>query len=162
MATSRGDTWLKACDACEDGAREIMEKITKRNQLQRNTSGYAQLNAQARHSIQQFNRDLNTLKEDLKKSSSSYFITQREVERRQRLLEKLESKQRQIELIFNERTTGYGEGRTALLGGEFSQTAETAWGVEETDETRDLTVDDIRQYQQQAIKGRIENIKIFC
>ncbi|XP_076338629.1 syntaxin-8-like [Tachypleus tridentatus] len=159
MATGKGDTWLKACDACEDLSREIMELIMKRNQFQRNTSGYAQLNAQARLSIQQFNRDLITLKEDLKKSSSSYFVTQREVERRQRLLEKLESKQRQMELIFSEQTTGYGEGRTALLGGQFNQTLEIACGTEETEETKDLTVDDIRQYQQQAIKEQDEGLE---
>ncbi|XP_076305458.1 syntaxin-8-like isoform X2 [Tachypleus tridentatus] len=152
MAMNVGDRWFLTYNACEDKARDVMEKIIKRNQLQQNTSGYIQLNAQARQSMKQFSKDLNTLKEDLKKASSSYYITQREVERRQRLVEKLESKERQMEMIFSERAAGIRESRTALLGGQFTPSSGIAFGIEETNETKDLTVEEIKQSQQQVLR----------
>ncbi|KAK3797453.1 hypothetical protein RRG08_049287 [Elysia crispata] len=92
-----GDSWLSDYDFCSNMGQDIMEKINERDKHARTSSAYTKLSAQIRTKSKQFNSDLNRLKQNLMRASASYHITQREVERRQRMMDALITKEKQID-----------------------------------------------------------------
>ncbi|XP_070186771.1 syntaxin-8-like isoform X2 [Littorina saxatilis] len=107
------DSWLSEYETCSQLGQQIMETINERNKHSRTSSNYTKLSANVRTTLRQFQTDLNRLKQNLMRASSSYHITQREVERRQRLLDGLLTKEKQIDQA--SKNEG-GESRQSLLG----------------------------------------------
>lgn len=125
-----------------------MEKINERNKHNRTSSQYTKLSGQVRSSMKQFSGEIQKLKSDLIRATSSYHITQREVERRQIMIDQLVTKEKQIDQAF--RNEG-GESRYNLMAG--GSEASDPWGVrEEPEEIQGLGNMEIRQQQQQILR----------
>lgn len=148
------DSWMKSYEACEALAREVMEKISYRNQQPKNSVASSKASAEARKLIKNFNDNLNSLKTS--HLSSKMFHTEREFERRQRLIDGLSNKKVQIDEAYNERVAG--SSRQALLGNEFGTRSANFWEVEEDENTRDLNIDEIREKQQMVIREQDEGL----
>ncbi|ESO98633.1 hypothetical protein LOTGIDRAFT_205331 [Lottia gigantea] len=154
-----GDSWLTEHDECSRKGQEIMEKINERNKHNRTSSQYTKLSAHVRSNMKQFSSSLNMLRQNLMRSSASYHITQREVERRQMLVDNLTSKEKQLDQAFrNEsgagsyvRSPGKGD-RSSLLGGE-TFGANDPWGIgEEPDQFQGVTNSGLQAQQQSVIQ----------
>lgn len=135
-------------DACEGLAREVMEKISFRNQQNKNSVASSKASAHARKLMKKYDDNLISLKQTLMASRS--LLTEGEFERRQRLIDGLTSKRVQIEDAFSGREEG-GD-RQALLGANLGGYSSNIWDIEESEATRDLTIDEIRQQQKLAIE----------
>ncbi|XP_033740346.1 syntaxin-8-like [Pecten maximus] len=145
------DTWLTEYDSCARLGQDLMVKINERNKHNRTSSTYTKLTAQIRVSMKQFANDLNKLKQQLIRASSSYHITQREVERRQMMTDNLTTKEKQIEQAF--RNEG-GDTRYSLMGSAGDTFGSNdPWGMrDDPDEYRDMSNNDLRNQQQQVIQ----------
>ncbi|KAK6170601.1 hypothetical protein SNE40_018958 [Patella caerulea] len=154
-----GDSWLTEYDSCTRKGQEIMEKINERNKHNRTSSTYTKLSAHVRSNMKQFSSELNRLRQNLMRSSSSYHITQREVERRQMLIDNLTSKEKQLDQAFrNESAAGRFAGspqrgdRSSLLGAD-TFGASDPWGVgAEPDHLHDMGNSDLQAQQQRVIQ----------
>ncbi|GIX95844.1 syntaxin-8 [Caerostris extrusa] len=143
----RQDSWMTNYDACEALGREIMEKISYRNQQPKNSVAATKASANARKLIKKYEDNMASLNKTL--LASKNLLTDGEFQRWQRLLDGLRSKKVQIDDAFNLKEEG--GSRTALLGAELGSHSSNVW-VEEDDNTRDLSFDEIRERQQLAIK----------
>ncbi|KAK7498301.1 hypothetical protein BaRGS_00010561 [Batillaria attramentaria] len=143
------DSWLNEYEACSRLGQEIMERINERNNHSRTSSNYTKLSANVRTSLRQFTTDLNRLKQNLMRASSSYHITQRELERRQRMLDGLITKEKQIDQAFKNEG---GESRQSLLGGP---TGDPFGGSSdpfaEPEEFQGVSSSDLRAQQQEIV-----------
>ncbi|XP_052791138.1 syntaxin-8-like [Mya arenaria] len=140
------DSWLLDYDRCAQLGQDIMEKITERNKHNRTSKPYTKLSAQVRSSMKQFSGDVEKLKNGLIRATSSYHITQREVDRRQGMMDKLITKEKHLETAF--RNEG-GESRAGLMAGG----SDDPWGVrEEPAEFHGIGNMGLRDHQQQIIR----------
>ncbi|WAQ96043.1 STX8-like protein [Mya arenaria] len=129
-----------------------MEKITERNKHNRTSKPYTKLSAQVRSSMKQFSGDVEKLKNGLIRATSSYHITQREVDRRQGMMDKLITKEKHLETAF--RNEG-GESRAGLMAGG----SDDPWGVrEEPAEFHGIGNMGLRDHQQQIIREILDDI----
>ncbi|CAH1794171.1 unnamed protein product [Owenia fusiformis] len=153
------DSWLSDYNYCLRNGQDIMEKISERNKQSKNSSTFARLQAQTRASMKQFSGEIIRLKNSLIRASSSYHITQRELERRQVMIDELITKEKQIEQAH--RNEGPEGGRSALFGAG-AGLGHDPWGVKEEDETtRNLSIGDIRQQQSHAIKEQDQGLEVL-
>ncbi|CAG5130283.1 unnamed protein product [Candidula unifasciata] len=145
-----GDMWLNDYDACSLLGQELMEQINERNKHARTSSAYTKLSAQIRSKSRQYISDLGKLKQNLMRASASYHITQREVERRQRMIDALVTKEKQIE----QASRNEGQSRSLLLSpGTETYSTGDPWGMnEEPEALRDLNNQDLHQHQQVVIQ----------
>ncbi|XP_046352036.1 syntaxin-8-like [Haliotis rufescens] len=154
-----GDSWLSDYDVCARLGQEIMEKINERNKHNRTSSAYTKLSAQIRVSMKQFSGDLGKLRQNLMRASSSYHITQREVERRQMQLDGLTTKEKQMEQAFRNET---GETRQSLLGNRGTDTFASSdpWGMnEDPDNFRGVANNEIQAQQQDIIREQDQGLE---
>ncbi|XP_048761035.2 syntaxin-8-like [Ostrea edulis] len=143
------DTWLAEYDACARLGQTLMENITERNRHNRTSSQYTKLSAQVRVSMKQFTQSLNKLKQNLIRASSSYHITQREVERRQMMMDNLTTKEKQIDQAFKNETI---ESRSSLMGAS-GFGGRDPWGVrDEPEEYEGMDNHGIAQQQKTIIQ----------
>ncbi|XP_022319500.2 syntaxin-8-like isoform X1 [Crassostrea virginica] len=143
------DTWLAEYDACARLGQTLMEKITERNKHNRTSSQYTKLSAQIRVSMKQFNQSLNKLKQTLVRASSSYHITQREVERRQMMMDNLTTKEKQIDQAFKNEAS---QSRSSLVGAGASG-GRDPWGVrDDPEEYEGMDNQSIAQQQKTIIQ----------
>ncbi|CAL1540632.1 unnamed protein product [Lymnaea stagnalis] len=159
-----GDSWLNDYDACSRLGQELMEHVNERNKHARTSSAFTKLSAQIRSKSRQLGSDISRLKQGLLRASSSYHITQREVERRQSMLDALISKEKQVEeAVRNDGQTrailvslysgsSFLFYRSLLLAGTAdSFSSRDPWGMNEEPEVyRDVSNADIH-HQQQAV-----------
>ncbi|XP_060562342.1 syntaxin-8-like [Ruditapes philippinarum] len=149
------DSWLTDYDRCLELGQDIMQKINERNKHNRTSTPYTKLSAQVRSSMKQFSGDLQKLKNGLIRATSSYHITQREVERRQVMIDNLTTKEKQIEQAFRNEA---GESRYNLMTGG-SESADV-WGVhEEPEDLRNVGNSEIRVQQQQIIQAQDQGLE---
>ncbi|XP_055945895.1 syntaxin-8-like [Argiope bruennichi] len=142
------DSWMIKYDACESLGREIMEKISYRNQQPKNSVAASKASANARKLMKKYDDNVTSLNQTLLASKS--LLTDGEFQRRQGLMDALKSKKVQIDDAFSLKEEG--GSRTALLGAELGTHSTNVWDIEEDESTRDLTFDEIREKQQFAIK----------
>ncbi|XP_066292050.1 syntaxin-8-like isoform X4 [Branchiostoma lanceolatum] len=162
MAGFGGDSWLSEFSSCEQQAQEILEKIHERNKQQRSGANYSKLNSAIRVQMKKFSRDLVTLRQGLSKASSAYHITQREMQRRQDMLDNLSAKERQIEDAFRNDRPEASEGRSNLFGNQGSAGFhDDPWATEESEETRGLGVSDIRQQQTRVMDEQDQGLDVL-
>ncbi|KAK3090808.1 hypothetical protein FSP39_014833 [Pinctada imbricata] len=136
-----------------------MEQITERNKHSRTSSNYTKLSANIRASMKRFTTDLNKLRQNLIRASSSYHITQREVERRQMMMDNLTTKEKQIDQAFKNEGT---DSRYSLMGtgGVDAFGSSDPWGMrEEPEDFQGMSNQDIRQQQQHAIKEQDKGLE---
>ncbi|KAL5021090.1 hypothetical protein ScPMuIL_000245 [Solemya velum] len=148
--SSGSDSWLGEYDACSRLGQDLMEKVTERNKNSRTSTTYTKLSAQIRVSMKQFSNELNRLRQNLIRASSSYHITQREVDRRQIMVDNLTTKEKQLDNAFlNE---GDDSRYNLMVHGSDTFRRSDPWGTQdEPEEYRDMSNQDVRQTQQQII-----------
>ncbi|KAL1517970.1 hypothetical protein ABEB36_001664 [Hypothenemus hampei] len=109
------DPWLLEYESCEKLQRNIMGQLTERQRFPRTSSRYAQLSADIRLKLKQYNNEMKQLKEKLEICSRT--ITEAETERRNRQVEVLMTKAIQMQKMFDEQLlTKRMEERRDLFG----------------------------------------------
>uniref|UniRef100_A0A8C4JK84 Syntaxin-8 n=1 Tax=Dromaius novaehollandiae TaxID=8790 RepID=A0A8C4JK84_DRONO len=133
-------------------AQEIAEKIQERNRYQRNGESTAKLNVIIRSSLQNLKEKIDHLKDLLLRAISTYQITQLEGDRRQNLVDDLLTRQRQLQASYKNEGTEPDVIRSSLMTGGVKRGVINPWLLEESEETRGLGFDDIRQQQRRIIQ----------
>lgn len=158
------DKWLLDYDACLHRAQDVMEMITERNRQPRDSSLYMKKTGEIHSSLSAFNRDISRLRDSLNQSAVQRRFTERECDRRQTMMDQLVTRQKQLELTFENRDQRSIQ-RSNLLGGT-SAFADDPWSaVEEraNQESHDhtMSVDQIRQQQQQIIAEQDRGLDVL-
>ncbi|XP_025090100.1 syntaxin-8-like isoform X1 [Pomacea canaliculata] len=149
------DSWLSEYESCSLMGQKIMETINERNKHSRTSSNYTKLSANVRTSLRQFSNDLNRLKQNLIRASSSYHITQREVERRQQMLDSLLTKEKHIDQAFKNDSGDsryiQPSSRRALLNPQSEDFGSTSdpWG--QGDPLENVSNTELQSQQQQIL-----------
>ncbi|CAG9761658.1 unnamed protein product [Ceutorhynchus assimilis] len=137
------DPWILEHESCEKLQREIMSQLTERQRHPRTSQKYAQISADIRLRLKQFNNELQQLRLKLDTSSTSTAITAAESERRTRQIEVLMTKATQMQKLFEEQLSMKRmEERTELLGADWD---EASGGPS------NLSFDDMRARQKQML-----------
>ncbi|KAH9400761.1 Syntaxin-8 [Tyrophagus putrescentiae] len=93
------DDWINDHDNIDEFANELMHKLNQRNQYPMNTQPFAKSDLHIKDLFRKFTQKVAHLQENLNASANR--ITQREAERRQRLVDNLSSRCKQIENLIN-------------------------------------------------------------
>ncbi|XP_076458719.1 syntaxin-8-like isoform X1 [Babylonia areolata] len=154
------DSWLNDYEACSRLGQQIMEALNERNKFSRTSSNYTKYSANVRTSLRQFQTDLNRLKQNLMRASSSYHITQREVERRQRLLDGLVTKEKQIDGAFKNENSETRQSLLGAPGGPYSGAVGGGdpWGAE-PDEFQGVSSSDLQRQQQEVLQAQDQGLE---
>ncbi|XP_055843718.1 syntaxin-8 [Episyrphus balteatus] len=96
------DSWLTEYESCEKLSHTILAEIARREQNR--PQGYTELTRKITVFLEQFEKELQQLKQKLDSSSRNRSITFEETERRQRLIEILQSKLQQSRSKFTSST----------------------------------------------------------
>ncbi|XP_053711838.1 syntaxin-8-like [Synchiropus splendidus] len=151
------DTWLQNYDATCRLAQEVAENIHERNRQQRTGGNPAKINMTLRASLQKLKQNIAQLKESLLRASSSRRIMQSEADRRQNLIDDLLTREKQLIATFKGESTDPQTTRSTLMSGmpqTSSGVAANPWLVNESEETRGLSVGEIKQQQQRIIEAQ--------
>lgn len=142
------DPWLLEHESCEKLQREIMCQLTERQKYPRTSEKYAQISANIRLRLKQYNNEVEQLKQKLDNTSTSGSITSAEAERRTRQVEVLLTKATQMQKIFDEQVSQKRmEERNALLG-----TGSSVWGDDDgAGSSSNVSIDDMRSRQKQML-----------
>ncbi|UXI17195.1 C subunit of V-ATPase [Sarcoptes scabiei] len=89
---------LKDHDSIDELAIELMHKINQRNQYPTNTSAYAKSDLYIKELFRKLQKLIYCLQIDLKALSDSNKLTQRERDRRQRMINSLQDRSKNIEI----------------------------------------------------------------
>ncbi|KAM6050234.1 syntaxin-8 isoform 1-T1 [Theristicus caerulescens] len=146
------DPWLSLYDAACQIAQEIAEKIQERNRYQRNGESSAKLNVIIRSSLQSLREKIDQLKDLLLRAVSTRQITQLEGDRRQNLVDDLLTRQKQLQASYKNEGTEPDVIRSSLMTGGVKRGVTNPWLMEESEETRGLGFDDLRQQQRRIIE----------
>ncbi|XP_075626529.1 syntaxin-8 isoform X1 [Balearica regulorum gibbericeps] len=133
-------------------AQEIAEKIQERNRYQRNGESSAKLNVVIRSSLQNLREKIDQLKDLLLRAVSTHQITQLEGDRRQNLVDDLLTRQKQLQASYKNEGTEPDVIRSSLMTGGVKRGVTNPWLLEESEETRGLGFDDLRQQQRRIIE----------
>ncbi|KAM9515650.1 syntaxin-8 isoform 5-T5 [Guaruba guarouba] len=146
------DRWLSLHDAACQMAQEVAEKIQERNRYQRNGESSAKLNVIIRSSLQNLQEKIDQLKDLLLRAVSTHQITQLEGDRRQNLVDDLLTRQKQLQASYKNEGTEPDVIRSSLMTGGVKRGVTNPWLLEESEETRGLGCDDLRQQQRRIIE----------
>uniref|UniRef100_F7CBR6 Syntaxin-8 n=1 Tax=Xenopus tropicalis TaxID=8364 RepID=F7CBR6_XENTR len=103
--------------------------------------------------MQNLSGKIGQLKESLLRSVSTRQITQLEGDRRQNLVDELLTKERQLQTSFQREGAEPDLVRSSLMaGGARSSSRNNPWVLEEPEETRGFTFQEIKQQQHQIIR----------
>uniref|UniRef100_A0A8C0AQ74 Syntaxin-8 n=2 Tax=Accipitrinae TaxID=8955 RepID=A0A8C0AQ74_9AVES len=133
-------------------AQEIAEKIQERNRCQRNGESSAKLNVIIRSLLQNLREKIDQLKDLLLRAVSTHQITQLEGDRRQNLVDDLLTRQKQLQASYKNEGTEPDVIRSSLMTGGVKRGVTNPWLLEESEETRGLGFDDLRQQQRRIIE----------
>ncbi|KAH1010367.1 hypothetical protein HUJ05_004671 [Dendroctonus ponderosae] len=153
------DPWILEHESCEKLQREIMGQLTERQKFPRTHSLYAQISADIRLRLKQFNNEVDQLKQKLDASSGSNAMypfreTAAESERRVRQIEVLLTKALQMQKLFNEQLTEKRmEERQTLLGPRSIDWDEYSSG------TSRVSVDNMRAKQQEMLSDQEKGLE---
>lgn len=162
------DPWLAEYDACEKLYREIMEQLTARNEQPKSTQAYATLSANARIRLKQYNRQVQELKKKVEDGLRAREITLEEAERRTRRVEMLESKDLQLQKLYDSRTHEFVTSRNSLLnsgGSAFADGGTTSWAADDDDDRPidvEVSVGDLMTQQDRMIQEQDKGLEELC
>lgn len=146
------DPWLSQYDAACQLAQEVAERIQERSRHRRNGESSAKLNVIIRSSLQNLKEKIDQLKDSLLRAVSTHQITQLEGDRRQNLVDDLLTRQKQLQSSYKNEGTEPDVIRSSLMAGGVKRGVTNPWLLEESEETRGLGFDDIRQQQRRIIE----------
>uniref|UniRef100_A0A8C9F3Q0 Syntaxin-8 n=1 Tax=Pavo cristatus TaxID=9049 RepID=A0A8C9F3Q0_PAVCR len=133
------DPWLSQYDAACQLAQEVAERIQERSRHRRNGESSAKVRRGARLALGAL----------LYGGSIS---TQLEGDRRQNLVDDLLTRQKQLQASYKNEGTEPDVIRSSLMAGGVKRGVTNPWLLEESEETRGLGFDDIRQQQRRIIE----------
>ncbi|CAH1179470.1 unnamed protein product [Phaedon cochleariae] len=144
------DPWLLEYESCEKLYRDIMEQLTIRQKYSRTSDKYAQLSANIRLRLKQFNNEVDQLNKKLDVSAKSGNITPAETERRTRQLEQLRTKEVQVQKVFHDQVVDkMKEDRRDLIGASSSY----------LDVNTNASIDELKASQKKIIKEQNEGLE---
>ncbi|XP_075417037.1 syntaxin-8 isoform X2 [Tenrec ecaudatus] len=146
------DPWFATYDSTCQIAQQIAEKIQQRNQYERNGENTSKLSVTIRTLLQNLKEKIALLKDSLLRAVSTHQITQLEGDRRQNLLDDLVTRERLLLASFKNEGAEPDLIRSSLLTGGAQRPAPSPWLLEESEETRGLGFNEIRQQQQRIIQ----------
>ncbi|KAI5711872.1 hypothetical protein M8J76_012991 [Diaphorina citri] len=151
------DPWLAEYNTCEKLYQTIVETLQQRNNQPKNSDEYSRISARIRVQLKQYSNQVNQLKVQLQNVASSNSLTREEFERRQRLLEQLQSSSVKITNMYNNRPS-YSAQRNEL----FADAGTTGWGDDASDEESPLlgaNIADVREQQQMMIAAQDQGLE---
>ncbi|XP_012281154.1 syntaxin-8 [Orussus abietinus] len=158
------DPWLLEYDACEKLFRDIMEELTMRNREVRTSQAFAALSANIRFRMKQYNAEVRQLRKKVEEASKFRTITVEEAERRSRQIEQLESKEVQLQRLYESRSTDLAVARADLMRSSTSAFADrgtTSWGIDNDDDQPidvHVSIDDLKKRQQQMLQEQEDGL----
>lgn len=129
------DPWLSEHESCEKLYREIVQQLNTRDSFPRNSDKFSAASANIRLRLKQYMYEVDQLKLNLLYSNA---LTFEEKERRQRLVENLESKSVQLQQQF--RVSKLQQERSALLD-DPSEGESSSW-LDDSDTDKPLLGDE--------------------
>ncbi|XP_020621228.1 syntaxin-8-like [Orbicella faveolata] len=109
--------------------------------------------------LKTFSRDLNNLKQSLLRASNSYQVTEREIDRRQNMLDQLITKERQMNAAFQQEAGQSDFGRSSLLATDPRGRDTNPFDEPEAFPDSNMSVDDMRRQQQQIIAEQDQGLE---
>ncbi|XP_041261140.1 syntaxin-8 isoform X2 [Onychostruthus taczanowskii] len=146
------DPWLSLLAAARQLAQDIAEKLQERNRCQRSGESSAKVNVAIRSSLQSLREKIEQLREQLLRAVSTRQITQLEGDRRQNLVDELLTRHRQLEASYRNEGPEPDMSRSSLMAGGATRGLANPWLLEESEETRGLGFDELRQQQRRIIE----------
>ncbi|KAG7197016.1 hypothetical protein KM043_017551 [Ampulex compressa] len=165
------DPWLIEYDACEKLFREIMEQLTARNAEARNSQAYANLSANVRIRLKQYSREVQQLRIKIQDALKLKTITGEEAERRMRQIELLESKDVQLQRLYDCRTNDLTSSWVGSLRTDkavFADTGTTSWAIDEDNDSDTKTIDhnmsvnDLVFHQERVLQEQDKGLEELC
>ncbi|KZC14839.1 PREDICTED: syntaxin-8 [Dufourea novaeangliae] len=163
------DPWLVEYDNCEKLFREIMEQLTARNKHPKTSQAYASLSANIRICLKQYNREVQQLMNKVDEASRSGTITFEEAERRIRQIEVLQSRDVQLQKLYDARTNNLVSSRASLLtsgASVFVDGGTTSWAADDDDEKLiDIQIQpvaDLRTQQERILQEQDKGLEVLC
>ncbi|XP_050294281.1 syntaxin-8 [Anthonomus grandis grandis] len=136
--------WILEHESCEKLQREIMGQLAERQKHPRTSTKHAQISADIRLRLKQYNTQLVQLRQMLDQSSGTSTITFAESERRTRQVEVLMTKATQMQKLFDDQLSSKRmEERGSLLG------QNTDW--EGAGGSSNMNIGDMRSKQKQML-----------
>nr|XP_046913718.1 syntaxin-8-like [Dermatophagoides farinae] len=99
------DEWLKDAESIDEFADQLMHKINQRNQYPTNTAAFAKSDLYIKDLFRKFQRKVGQLQETLNQLAATNKLTQREKERRQRLVDQFNDRYKKIETFLQNPVT---------------------------------------------------------
>ncbi|XP_039418194.1 syntaxin-8 isoform X3 [Corvus cornix cornix] len=146
------DPWLPLLAAARQLAQDIAEKIQERNRCQRSGESSAKVNVAIRSSLQSLREKIEELRELLLRAVAVRQITQLEGDRRQNLVDDLLTRHKQLEASYRSEGPEPDMTRSSLMAGGVKRGVTNPWLLEESEETRGLGFDELRQQQRRIIE----------
>ncbi|XP_074639007.1 syntaxin-8-like isoform X2 [Acropora palmata] len=159
MAPFGEDSWLSEFKTVEKYGQDIMEKINERNKLRRNGGNYNKVQSDVRIMLKNFSKEVNNLKQSLLKASSRYEIAEREIDRRQNMLDQLITREKQMNSAFQQESGHSDNGRSSLLVADQRRQPSNPFDEPETYVDNNVSIDDMRRQQQQIIREQDEGLE---
>ncbi|TGZ49151.1 syntaxin-8 [Temnothorax curvispinosus] len=162
------DPWLTEYDACEKLFREIMEHLTMRDGTPKTSKTYASLSANIRLRMKQYTREVQQLKSKVEEASKLKTITFEEAERRTRQVEQLQSKDIQLQRLYEPRTNDYVSSRASLLktgSSAFADGGTTSWAADDDDDKPldvQVSVNDLMSHQDRVLIEQDKGLEELC
>ncbi|XP_033209690.1 syntaxin-8 [Belonocnema kinseyi] len=159
------DPWLLEYDACERLFREIMEQLTLRDREPRTSQTFAHLSANIRIRMKKYSGEVRQLKIKVEEASRQRNITAEEAERRTRQVEQLQSKDVQIQRLFDSRRNEMASSRAGLMApssSAFADIGTTSWGIDDDDDQPldiQVSVTDLKSEQKRLLEEQEQGLE---
>ncbi|XP_014665701.1 PREDICTED: syntaxin-8-like [Priapulus caudatus] len=137
-----------------------MEKINQRNNLHGDKAKLAKLSSIIRQMLVTYGNQVSNLKQSVMRSASTFQITQREMERRQLMVDNLTTNATRMEQAFKHESSALSN-RTSLFS-PAPASSNYMMPMADPDFSTDVPVSDILQQQQQAIREQDQGLEALA
>jgi len=154
------DSWISEQEDLERQSFELFQKINARNQLPKNGLQFTRLDGQILQNRKKYDERIGRLQQQLVQLSVNGTVTRSEAERRQRLLDSLTTKARQMESSLAEPNA---TSRNALFGQYGATGSRNVWSDDDeiVPASSNLTNDDLRQQHKQLFKEQDRGLEVL-
>ncbi|KAF6032120.1 STX8 [Bugula neritina] len=151
------DSWHTDHAAALSVAQRIGETVEKRNNISRLDSQYSKYDNEIRVKMKEFANVVSDLRRTHIKNSQSFYLTRSEVDRRQGMLEELQTKEKQLEQLIN----GNSTRPSGFDYDQFSARSSANPWADEEDIANNMDVSEIRQHQQTLVREQDDGLGIL-
>ncbi|XP_067946413.1 syntaxin-8-like [Watersipora subatra] len=151
------DTWEANHSSALRRAQKVYEAIEQRDGQDRISSQYGRYSSEARNEMTRYKAAVNTMRQTHIRNAQSFQFSQREIDRRQEMLEELETKEKQLEQMLQSERGSYG-----AAGSSYSHISSANPWADEDDFGADMDASAIRQHQQNLVKEQDDGLGILA